>query len=296
MTPETDRHSTGIPRLDELLGGGLLPGTLTVVLGATGIGKTQLGIQFADAGQRDEGERGVIFDMTARGDSQNHREYAHRICGWNLREMAGEREADLSTIWDGSTARSDSCHLFARTGRRVTTADLDTDGVREWKSELNRRLQQTIAFFYGNFIHGVGRCVVDGIEPSDSPRESFQLEVFEYIYQQILRKEHDWVARDLFRAKFRENAAQVAAHAYDHREIGCLLLATTHEVMLEQLLSRPIQTGDALSNANTVILMGKLRDGMQMGRALCIAKHRGSACDETLVPYEIDASGLRLLG
>src|SRR5207249_1792103 len=34
------RVSTGIPRLDAMLGGGLLPGTLSVVYGATGIGKT----------------------------------------------------------------------------------------------------------------------------------------------------------------------------------------------------------------------------------------------------------------
>lgn len=296
MPQEDARLTTGIDRLDELLGGGLLPGTLTVVLGATGIGKTQLGIQFVNAGLRDEGERGVIFDMTARGDSQNHRDYAQRICDWTLQERSGEREWDVARVWDRSAARQDCCHLFARAGRRVTTADLDTDGIREWKSELNRTLQQTIAFFYGNFIHGVRRCVVDGIEPSDTPRESFQLEVFEYIYQQILRKEHDWVARDLFRAQFRANSAEVAAHAYDHRRVGCLLLATTHEVMLEQLLSRPLQTGDVLSNANTVILMGKVREGMKMGRALCIAKHRGSPCDESLVPYEIDSDGLQLPG
>jgi len=41
------RLSTGIPALDDLLGGGLLPGRLAVVVGATGIGKTQLGLQFA---------------------------------------------------------------------------------------------------------------------------------------------------------------------------------------------------------------------------------------------------------
>ena len=31
-----------------MLGGGLLPGTLTVVYGATGIGKTHLGLAFCD--------------------------------------------------------------------------------------------------------------------------------------------------------------------------------------------------------------------------------------------------------
>ncbi len=41
------RVRLGIQKLDEMLGGGLLPGTLTVVYGATGIGKTHLGLTFA---------------------------------------------------------------------------------------------------------------------------------------------------------------------------------------------------------------------------------------------------------
>ena len=51
------RQSTGIPRLDEALGGGLIPGTLTVIMGATGIGKTQLGLSYANAGLAQDGER-----------------------------------------------------------------------------------------------------------------------------------------------------------------------------------------------------------------------------------------------
>ena len=63
------RQSTGIPDLDEHLGGGLLPGTLTVVVGATGIGKSQLGVHFAHAGVEQEGRGGVFLDLSARGDS-----------------------------------------------------------------------------------------------------------------------------------------------------------------------------------------------------------------------------------
>ena len=66
------RLSTGIPGLDEKIGGGLLPGTMTVLFGSSGIGKTQLGLQFLAAAPQEK--RGVIFDMTARGDSQNHAE------------------------------------------------------------------------------------------------------------------------------------------------------------------------------------------------------------------------------
>ncbi len=295
MTTPPGRLQTGIPPLDELLGGGLLPGTMTVVLGATGIGKTQLGLQFAQAGARQEGERGIIFDLTSRGDAQNHAAYAQRMCGWTLDAASPDGLTTPGEIWDRANVRRDVMHLFHQTGRRVTTTDLTTEELQLWKAELNRKLHTTIGFFYGNFIHGVRRCVVDGIEPADRAADSFQVHLFEYIYHQILRKEADWVARDYFRAAYRENAARVEQHAYDHRQIGCLMLCTTHEMMLDDLISRPIETGDLLSNANTILLMGKIRDGRTLGRALCVAKHRGSPCSEAIVPFEIGETGLRLL-
>ena len=69
-----------------MLGGGLLPGTLTVVYGATGIGKTHLGLTFADHGRTADGARGVVLDLNGRGDSQQHDEYAARLLGWTLGE------------------------------------------------------------------------------------------------------------------------------------------------------------------------------------------------------------------
>ncbi len=53
-----------------------------------------------------------------------------------------------------------------------------------------------------------------------------------------------------------------------------------------------IESGDVLSNANTIILLGKVHQGNRMGRALHVAKHRGSACDESIVPFEITDRGL----
>ena len=82
------RHSTGILRLDQALGGGIIPGTLTVVMGATGIGKTQLGVTYAHAGIAQEGQSGILFDLTTRGDSQNQTEYAQRMFGWKFRQRS----------------------------------------------------------------------------------------------------------------------------------------------------------------------------------------------------------------
>src|SRR5580704_16098664 len=103
--PETGRLSTGLSKLDELLGGGLLPGTLTVVAGATGVGKTQLGLHFANQGVQQERERGIIFDMTSRGDSQNQDEYARRLFDWNLTQQPGAAEIDPVQIWQRDFAR-----------------------------------------------------------------------------------------------------------------------------------------------------------------------------------------------
>ena len=85
------------------------------------------------------------------------------------------------------------------------------------------------------------------------------------------------------------------AHPYDHQSIGGMLLYTSHEVMLDDLISRPIRSGDVLSNANTILMMGKTRDGNQMGRARYVAKHRGSACDETILPFRITERGLEFV-
>ncbi len=91
----TGRLSTGVEGLDERLGGGLLPGTLTVVVGSAGIGKTQLGLQFLSAGCVQEGRGGIVFDMSSRGDSQNHSEYARRMFDWQLDPIAPELHVPL---------------------------------------------------------------------------------------------------------------------------------------------------------------------------------------------------------
>jgi KaiC/GvpD/RAD55 family RecA-like ATPase len=286
------RQSTGVPGLDELLGGGLIPGTLTVVVGATGIGKTQLGLQFADAGRVQEGRCGVIFDCSSRGDSQSHAEYSLRMFDWRLTPMDAGRQIDTEAFF--ASPVSDYLHIFDYHGRRVTRRDLDWDDWQNWQAELNARLRTAIAFLYGNFVRGVRRVVIDGLEPADRPGESIQFNLFEYVYHQILRKDHEWVARDLFREAYSHHADEAAQHVYDPGQIGCLLLYTSHETMLDNLVSRPLDEGDVLSNANTLIYMGKIRDGNRLARGLYIAKHRGSACDERIVEYQIGEQGLSL--
>jgi KaiC/GvpD/RAD55 family RecA-like ATPase len=288
------RQSTGIPQLDEMLGGGLIPGTMTVVMGATGIGKTQLGLHYAHAGASAEGRHGVIFDVSARGDSQSHADYAQRMFDWSLGQVRTNHRPVAADVFDLDHPWGECLHVFRYQGRRVSRSRLDPDQWHEWQADLNARLAQTIAFFYGNFVRGVRRCVIDGIEPVDRPGDSIQLELFEYVYHQIVRKESDWVARDLLREQYRAHTDNVARHAYDCREIGCMLLSTSHAVKLEELIDRPLDEGDLLSGANTVIYLGRIREGSKISRGLYVAKHRGSACSDEIRLFDIDGGGLQM--
>jgi len=74
------RHSTGIPGLDEVLGGGFPAGHLYMVEGESGAGKTTLGLHFLLEGRR-RGERTLWITL-----SETERELAEAAAshGWSL--------------------------------------------------------------------------------------------------------------------------------------------------------------------------------------------------------------------
>lgn len=297
----TKRLSTGIPGLDEYLGGGLLPGTTTAIVAGTGLGKTQFSLQFLNAGcaAGEETQRGVILDLTARGDSQNHHNYAKALFDWTITTQSPSQtfnpDVFFAKVASGERYSADYFQAFPYAGRRVTKRDLDDDEWREWKYDLTRRLDATIAFLYTNFSQGARRLLVDGIEPVDRQGDSIQFEMLEYVVHQIVKKEAPWVARDLFRQNFRKYQEQIEANSYPTDEIGAILSYTSPETQLEALIDKPLEEGDYFAQANTVIYLGKIRDGMKFRRALYISKHRGSVCSDEIIPYEIDDAGLRVV-
>ena len=286
------RQLFGIEALDRHLGGGLLAGTLTVVAGATGAGKTQLGLSWANRGLVEEGHRGVICDLTSRGDAQNHANYAKSLFDWKLTAESLDVAPDLERLWEMAQKVGEYVHPFARAGRRVTRRDLEPDDWHAWKIDLARILRSAATYFYSQFLRGSRRVVVDGIEPTERFSDSIQFEFFEYLYHQVIRKEDSWAAREVLRERYRADEAKVKAHPYDHTQIGCLYLYTTPHVLLEDMIAQPLGEGDVFTNANTIILMGRTKEEGRMGRALYLPKHRGSACSDEIIPYRITDHGL----
>jgi circadian clock protein KaiC len=79
----TERASTGIAGLDEMLGGGLPRASSTVIQGATGTGKTLLGLHFLLEGAC-RGEPGVHFTLEETADQLRG---IARVLGWDLLEL-----------------------------------------------------------------------------------------------------------------------------------------------------------------------------------------------------------------
>jgi KaiC/GvpD/RAD55 family RecA-like ATPase len=295
----TARVSTGVSRLDEMLGGGLLPGTLAVVYGATGIGKTHLGLTFAAHGRVADGHRGLIFDMNGRGDSQQHAEYAARLFGWSLGEWT-HTVAPMSDPYPppGQMAAYYS-NAFRWVGRvrdfQVPTPDGALEFDWNWKATYNHALYTVRPFFYFHFAAGSRRVVVDGVEPMDSPADSIQFHLFDDLYRKTIHRDAETLGMEICLPVWKHRPF-IDQHRYDHAHVTTLLLVTTEETRLEDLLARKVATGDVGATANTILVLGSERVGTRLARMLCVVKHRGSAMSDEIVEYRITDRGFALDG
>lgn len=86
------RVRTGIPGLDEMLGGGFMQGDTVMVAGGAGTGKTTLALQYVVNGITRFGENGIYVTFEQMPDQ------IHRDCksfGWDLRRMEEENKLRL---------------------------------------------------------------------------------------------------------------------------------------------------------------------------------------------------------
>jgi KaiC/GvpD/RAD55 family RecA-like ATPase len=291
------RVSTGLPRLDDLLGGGLLPGTLSVVYGATGIGKTHLGLTFAARGQTADGARGVVLDMNGRGDSQQHAEYAERLFGWSLGQWTHTVPPMSEPYPPPSQMAAYYSNAFRWVGRLRDFQVPASDGTLEfdwnWKATYNHALYTVRPFFYFHFGAGSRRVVVDGVEPMDSPADSIQFHLFDDLYRKTIHRDAETLGMEICLPVWKHRPF-IDEHRYDHGQITTLLLVTTEETRLEDLLARKVATGDVGATASTIVVLGSERVGARLARLLCVVKHRGSAMSDEIVEYRITDRGVTL--
>jgi len=104
-TPES--VSSGVPELDELLHGGIEKGTITIVTGPTGVGKTTFGAQFMkEAAGR--GVRSVIYSFEEATDT-----ILHRCEGINMpvRAMVENKTLQINAVEALSLTPDEFAHM-----------------------------------------------------------------------------------------------------------------------------------------------------------------------------------------
>jgi KaiC/GvpD/RAD55 family RecA-like ATPase len=292
----TTRVSTGSYRLDEMLGGGLLPGTLTVVYGATGIGKTHLGLAFCHHGAEADGAPGIVFDMNARGDSQQHHAYAARLHGWDLSRWTHSVLPMADPYPPAEQMRAFYCDALPWVGKLRDYQVPTSDGFEfdwNWKAQYNQALYTVRPFVYFHLGAGSRRIVVDGIEPMDVPGDYIQPYVFDDLYRKVIHRDSETLGMEICLPVW-QHRAFIDAHRYDHAAVTTMLLVTTEETQLEHLIARKVAAGDIGAVANTIVVMGSERVGNRLGRFLCVVKHRGSAKSDEIAEYRVTERGFEL--
>jgi circadian clock protein KaiC len=87
------RLSCGIPKLDEMMGGGIPEGDSLLVAGSSGTGKSLMGTQFIVEGLR-QGESGIVAMFEERPD-----EYAERAASFGLDLKTPQKEGKLKLLY-----------------------------------------------------------------------------------------------------------------------------------------------------------------------------------------------------
>jgi circadian clock protein KaiC len=91
--PDLEKARTGIPGLDQITGGGLPQGRVTLVAGSAGAGKTLLGLNFLVAGAREYAEPGVLMSFE---ESESKVALNVRSLGFDLDEL--QRDGLLAVL------------------------------------------------------------------------------------------------------------------------------------------------------------------------------------------------------
>ncbi len=132
--PFTTRVPTGVPGLDRMLGGGLMPGRPYLVTGGTGSGKTLLGITFLLEGVR----RGEEVLLVAVDEPPNEIVENVRSLGWDLSAIKtldanpGLRGIKRNVAVQEIRAMNDlkSMRDVASEAKRADTEDIAIQGIQ----------------------------------------------------------------------------------------------------------------------------------------------------------------------
>jgi circadian clock protein KaiC len=192
------RVSTGISQLDAMLGGGLLSGTTTVILGFAGSGKTTLSLQFLDAGHA-AGENSLHFGFY---EPPAHLLDISDALGLQLRVHA--RDGSFAQIWQ-PTYEFGIDALLERLLADVRKRDVKRvvidgfDGVRLAAADPERTIRVVSAITNELRAMDVTTVITDETLSPYGPEIATRVEAASALFENLLLLEYMTVGTELRR-------------------------------------------------------------------------------------------------
>jgi len=143
---EDERVKTGIPGVDEMIGGGLPRKNVTMISGPPGMGKSNFALQFIYQGAKVHNEPGVY--LTVEDTPGNIRKYGAGF-GWDLPKLEEEGKIAIvtQTIYGGlkkDRSKSDSNETLNDAIERINAKRIVLDSVTLFKylfpNDVSRRI------------------------------------------------------------------------------------------------------------------------------------------------------------
>ena len=146
LTSITKHSLIGCQPLDDLMGGGIFDGSATMVAGASGAGKTVLGVQLLLEGALKQGKRGLLVSLEEH-PSQIIRNAG--TLGLKLKEQVDSGMIKL--LYDSPQELEIDAHfnLIARAAEEFSVQRLVIDGMKSYSNALG---DQSL---YRDFIHSL---------------------------------------------------------------------------------------------------------------------------------------------
>ena len=124
---------TGIPGVDEMLGGGLPRKSVVIVGGSPGIGKSNFAMQYLYNGVTQYNEPGIY--LTVEDIAENVRSYA-KVFGWDIEKLEKENKIAIvaQPIYsDEKTAKKGSSETLGEAIKRIGAKRIVLDSITLFK-------------------------------------------------------------------------------------------------------------------------------------------------------------------
>jgi hypothetical protein len=128
----------------------------------------------------------------------------------------------------------------------------------------------------------------------DVPGDYIQPFLFDELYRKVIHRDSETLGMEICLPVWKHREF-IDSHRYDHSTVTSMLLVTTEETRLEDLIARKVASGDIGAVANTILVMGSERVGNRLGRFLCVVKHRGSAKSDEIAEYRVTGRGIEFV-